>query len=75
MDNNYEKAINRDAAVKMYGSDWSHQAEVRLRFVNFPATINTKVVWDIFSREGTVVSIDIFESNGKPDGNGIVRFR
>ena len=53
----------------------THPTELRLKFMNFPTTVTTNVVWDVFSKEGTVVSIDLFEFNGRPDGNGFVRFR
>ena len=66
---------NGTVASNLHDSAWAVQSELKLKFVNFPPMVTTKVVWDVFSREGAIAWIELYEFNGKPDGNGYVRFR
>ena len=56
--------------------DWASWPEVRVKIFGLTADITTSDLWKCFSKEGKVVTIELFEdSRGTRDGKGQVRFR
>ncbi|KAE8374407.1 RNA dependent RNA polymerase-domain-containing protein [Aspergillus bertholletiae] len=55
---------------------WTFWDTVAVNLFNLPKEINTRILWQAFSREGHVFSIDLFEdSHGNRDSRGKIRFR
>ena len=56
--------------------DWASWPEVRVKIFGLTADITTSDLWRCFSKEGKLVTIELFEdSRGTRDGKGQVRFR
>ena len=56
--------------------NWASWPEVRVKIFGLTADITTSDLWKCFSKEGKVVTIELFEdSRGTRDGKGQVRFR
>ena len=56
--------------------DWASWPEVQVKIFGLTANITTSDLWKSFSKEGTVVTIELFEdSTGARDGKAMVRFR
>ena len=67
---------HRKVAVIAKADDWTHWVELGVYFSGFPMHVTTKEVWDVFSREGDIITIELFEDyTGRPNGRGRVRFR
>ncbi|KAL8783976.1 MAG: hypothetical protein Q9213_004227 [Squamulea squamosa] len=61
-------AVRRD-------DDWATRPELRLKVFGLPTDINTRALWDCFSRHGAVSQIEISEdSRGMRDGSARVSF-
>ncbi|KAE8136966.1 RNA dependent RNA polymerase-domain-containing protein [Aspergillus pseudotamarii] len=55
---------------------WTFWDTVAVNLFNLPREINTRILWQAFSSEGYVSSIDLFEdSHGNKDSRGKIRFR
>ncbi|KAF7587579.1 hypothetical protein BBP40_007020 [Aspergillus hancockii] len=55
---------------------WNFWESVAVNIFNLPKEVNTHILWQAFSREGNVFSIDIFEdSHGTRDSKGKIRFK
>ncbi|KAI9808580.1 MAG: hypothetical protein M1825_003729 [Sarcosagium campestre] len=56
--------------------DWSCWVEVSIKVRGLPFDITTLELWTLFSQEGNVHTIELFENRlGKKDGTARVRFR
>jgi len=56
--------------------DWASWPEVQVKIFGLTANITTSDLWKSFSKEGTIVTIELFEDNtGARDGKALVRFR
>jgi len=56
--------------------DWASWPEVQVKIFGLTANITTSDLWRCFSKEGTIVTIELFEdSTGARDGKALVRFR
>lgn len=56
--------------------DWGSWLEVSVKIYGLTRDIAISDLWRCFSKEGTVITIEIFEdTRGDPDGKGLVRFR
>lgn len=57
-------------------ADWQSWPEVRVKVFGLTPDITTADMWKCFSKEGTVITIELFEdARGARDGKGMVRFR
>ncbi|KAE8354242.1 RNA dependent RNA polymerase-domain-containing protein [Aspergillus coremiiformis] len=55
---------------------WTNWESVAVNLFNLPKEINTRILWQAFSGEGDVYSIDLFEdSHGIKDSRGKIRFK
>ena len=55
--------------------DWTHWLELNVKLSRLESSVTTRDLWMNFSREGPVISIELFEDhNGRRDGKGRVRF-
>ena len=55
---------------------WTFWDTVAVNLLNLPKEVNTRILWQTFSNEGYVSSIDLFEdSHGNRDSRGKIRFR
>ena len=55
---------------------WRTWLEVGVRFSGLPSTTTTLDVWEAFSKEGQIATIELYEDAlGSRDGRGRVRFR
>ncbi|GMG04053.1 unnamed protein product [Aspergillus oryzae] len=55
---------------------WTFWDTVAVNLFNLPREINTRILWQTFSSEGYVSSIDLFEdSHGNRDSRGKIRFK
>jgi len=56
--------------------DWASSPEVQVKIFGLTANITTADLWKGFSKEGTIVTIELFEDGtGARDGKALVRFR
>ena len=56
--------------------DWASWPEVRVKIFGLTPNITTADLWKCFSKEGTIITIELFEdSKGARDGKGQIRFR
>lgn len=56
--------------------DWASWSEVQVKIFGLTANITTSDLWRSFSKEGTIVTIELFEDGaGARDGKALVRFR
>ena len=66
---------NRSPAPRRW-ADWSSWQEVRVRIFGLTPNITTSDLWRCFSKQGTVISVELYEdSRGTRDGKGVVRLR
>lgn len=55
---------------------WKNWESVAVGISDLPREANTKILWEAFSKEGNIFSIDIFEDrNGNRSSRGRVRFK
>ncbi|GAB1205903.1 hypothetical protein APSETT445_004582 [Aspergillus pseudonomiae] len=55
---------------------WTFWDTVAVNLLNLPKEVNTRILWQTFSNEGYVSSIDLFEDlHGNRDSRGKIRFR
>lgn len=57
------------------GSEWSTWLEVRVKVFGLPANITTCMLYQEFSKEGTVSRIELYEDYGVRNGNALIAFR
>jgi len=58
------------------GDDWTQWVELGVKLFGLHSTVTTFDLWKIFSKEGSITTIEIFEdSKGAREGKGRVRFR
>lgn len=56
--------------------NWASWPEVQVKIFGLTANITTSDLWKCFSKEGTIVTIELFEDRtGARDGKALVRFR
>lgn len=56
--------------------NWASWSEVQVKVFGLTANITTSDLWKCFSKEGTIVTIELFEDRtGARDGKALVRFR
>ena len=69
-------ASQQNGAVARRQDDWTTWNELNIRLFGLTANISTRDIWKGFSKEGSIVSIELFEdSKGTRDGRGVIRFR
>ncbi|KAB8236873.1 RNA dependent RNA polymerase [Aspergillus alliaceus] len=57
-------------------SPWSFWDSVAVNLFHLPKDVNTRILWHVFSQEGNVSSIDLFEdSHGNRDSKAKIRFK
>ena len=57
-------------------NDWTQWVELGVQFSGFPDDATTKDVWNVFKKEGEILTIELFDDHrGNPSGKGRVRFR
>lgn len=68
------RAVNPGNATVARSNDWTHWLELSILFSGFPSDITTRDLWTVFSKEGDITLIELFEDT-KIDGRGRIRFR
>ena len=57
-------------------NDWTEWVELGIQFSGFPTDVTTKDIWNVFKKEGEILTIELFDDyQGNPSGKGRVRFR
>ncbi len=79
---NYQRPISRPVNGRPYSTahhnapDWTTWQDLTVRIHGLPATTTTRDLYRCFSRQGTIVRIELFENTrGERDGNASVIFR
>ena len=66
---------NRAAIVRRTG-DWTHWVELSIKLFELPVNTTTLLLWETFSKEGSIAGIELFEdTKGSRQGSARVRFR
>lgn len=79
---NNQRPISRPVNGRPYytahhnAPDWTTWQDLTVRIHGLPATTTTRDLYRCFSRQGTIVRIELFENTrGERDGNASVKFR